>query len=109
MVNTKHNTPENMVNKLQIFDGKTKLKLYQIASYHYDEMKYHRHNGGSQFDEIPSKTNAQGFGKIFKGVSLLIKCLQIKPQVEGKKRNIFDFDLNYIVNKNRGLKRTRRR
>ena len=107
MVNTKRNTLENMVNKLQSFDGKTKLKFYQNANYHYDEIKYQRHNGSSQFDENPSKTIAEGFEKNFNGLSLLIKFLQTKPQVEGMKINYYD--LYYTVNKNRDLKRTRRR
>ena len=39
MVNTTYNSTEDMINKLQQFKGKSKLKFYKNISRYYDEMK----------------------------------------------------------------------
>ena len=38
MVNTKSNTTEDMIDKLQELKGKTKLKVYKNISNYYDNM-----------------------------------------------------------------------
>ena len=38
MVNTKYNSTEDMINKLQQLKGKTKLKFYKSIHNYYDNM-----------------------------------------------------------------------
>ena len=52
-----------------------------------------------QFDEEPFAKKAQGIGKIYHEVSLLMKFLQSKPQVKNMNNNYYD--LHYTVIKNR--------
>ena len=56
-------------------------------------------NKNYRFEEDPFAKNAQGTGKIYHEVLLLMKILQTKPEV--KKININYFDLYYTVIKNR--------
>ena len=95
MVNTKYNSTEDMINKLQSLKGKTKLKFYKNISNYYVEMK----NRNFQTQEDPFAKNAQGISKIYHEVLLLMKFLQTKPQV--KKMNIDYYDLYYTVIKTR--------
>ena len=39
MVNTRFNSTEDMINKLQQLKGKTKLKFFKNITNYYDEMK----------------------------------------------------------------------
>ena len=39
MVNTKYNSTEEMINKLQSLNGKTKLNFYKNLSNYYTELK----------------------------------------------------------------------
>ena len=93
MANT--NTTEDMIDKLQTLKGKRKLKFYKNISNYYDEMK----NKNFRYDEDPFPKNAQGVGKIYHEVLILMKFLQTKPQV--KNMNINYYDLYYSVIKNR--------
>ena len=64
MANTTYNTTQDMINKLQMLKGKTKLKLSKSISNDYDEMNIRRQSGNFQFeDDIFSKT-VRGIGKI---------------------------------------------
>ena len=81
MVNTSYNSTEDMIDKLQELEGKTKLNFYKNISNYYDEMK-HR-NFPNQED--PSARNAQGISKIYHEVLLLMKFLHTKPQIKNMK------------------------
>ena len=95
MVNTKYNTIEDMINKLQELKGKTKLKFYKSISTYYIEMK----NKNFQTQKHPFSRNAQGISKIYHEVLLLMKFLQTNPKV--KNMNINYYDLYYTVIKTR--------
>ena len=75
MVNTTYNSTEDMIQKLQQFEGKTKLKFYRKISNYYKNMNI-------RFDEDPFAKNTQGLSKIYHEVLLLIKYIQTKPQVK---------------------------
>ena len=92
MVNTKHNTTEDMINKLQKLEGKTKIKLYENIGNSYDNMNI-------RLDDDPFAKNAQCISKIFHAVLKLMRFLQTKHQV--KNMNIFYYDLYCTVIKNR--------
>ena len=91
MVNTTYNPTEDMNNKLQSLKGKTKLKFYKIVSNYYNEMK---NKNFQTYQDLFSK-NAQGIGKIYHEVLLLMKFLQTKPQI--KNMNVKYYDLYYTV------------
>ena len=40
MVNTTYTTTEDMINKLQMLKGKTKLSFYKNISNYYDNMNF---------------------------------------------------------------------
>ena len=67
MLNTTYNSnsTENMINKLQSLNGKTKLKFYKNVSNHHDEMKYRRQRNTFQFEEDLFSKNFQGIRKIY--------------------------------------------
>ena len=92
MVNTKYNSTEDMINKLQELKRTTKLKFYKNISNYYNNMNV-------RSDEDPFDRNTQGISGIYHEVFLLMKFLETKPQV--KKMNISYYDLYYIVTKNR--------
>ena len=96
MVNTKYNSTEDIINKLQEIKGKTKLKFYKNISNYYVEMK--NKNYQTQ-DQDPFSKNTQGISKIYHEVLLLMKFLQTKPKV--KNMNINYYDLYYTVIKTR--------
>ena len=91
MVTTNFNSTEDMIDKLQQFKGKTKLKVYKNISIYYTEMK--NKNFQSQQDRFAE--NAQGISEIYHEVLLLTKFLQTKPQI--KNMNIKNYDLYYTV------------
>ena len=70
MVNTTHDSTEEMIRKLQELEGKTKLKFYQNISKYYDNMNIRMH-------ENPFAKNAQGISKIYLEAFLLMKFLQL--------------------------------
>ena len=74
MVNTKYNSTEDMINKLQQLKGKTKLKFYENISNYYVEMK--NRNFQTQ-DQDPFSKNAQGISKIYHEVILLMKFFRL--------------------------------
>ena len=94
MANT--NSTEDMINKLQSLKGKRKLKFYENISDYYTEMK--RINFQTN-QEDPFAKNAEGIGKLYHEVILLMKFLQTKPQI--KNMNINYFDLYYTIIKTR--------
>ena len=77
MVNTKYNSTEDMINKLQSLKGKSKLKFYKNISNYYNEMK----NKNFQTQEDPFSKNVEGISKVYQEVLLLKKFLQTKPQL----------------------------
>ena len=91
MVNTRYNSTEDMINKLQSVKRKTKLKFYKKINNYYTEMK----NKNFQTQRDPCSRNAQGISKIYHELLLLMKYLQTKPQV--KNMNINYYDLYYTV------------
>ena len=95
MVNTKYNTIEDLIIKLQQLKGKTKLKLYKNIHKYYTEMK----NRNFQSQEDTFAKNAQGISKVYHEVLLLKKFLQTKPQVKNMVINYND--LYYTVIKTR--------
>ena len=96
MVNTNYNTTQEMIEKLQLLKGKTKLKFYKNISNYYIEMKNKNFQTNNQ---DPFSRNSQGISRIYIEVLLLMKFLQTKPQV--KKMNINYFVLYYTVIKTR--------
>ena len=96
MVNTNHNTTEDMINKLQELKGKTKLKFYKNISNYYTERKNKNYQ---TFHDDPFSRNAQGISKIYHDVLLLMKFLQTKPQAKNMNKNYYD--LYYAVIKTR--------
>ena len=95
MVNTTCNSTEDLINKLQQLNGKTKLNFYKNISNYYDNMNI-------KFDEDPFAINAQGIIKIHHEVILLMKFFQTKPQI--KNMNVIYYDLYFTVIKNRDEK-----
>ena len=95
MPNSKYNSTENMIIKVQHLKGKTKLKLYRNISNYYDNMKI-------RMDEDPFAKNAQNINKTYHEVLWLLKFLQTKPSFKSMKNNNFYF--YYTVIKNRDEK-----
>ena len=95
MVNTTYNSREDMIIKLQSLKSKTKSKFYKKKTKNYDEMNVRFF----KFKEDTFSKNAQGIGKLYHEVMLLMKFLQTRPQV--KKMNIKFYALYYNVIKNR--------
>ena len=96
MVYTTYNSTEDMNIKLQQLKGKTKLKFYKTIKNYYDEMK----NRNFQIqDQDPFSKNAQGISKPYHEVFLIMKFLQIKPEV--RNMNIDYYNLYYTVIKTR--------
>ena len=92
MVNTNYNTTQEMIEKLQLLKGKTKLKFYKNISNYYIEMKNKNFQTNNQ---DPFAKNAQGISKIYHEVLFLMKYLQTKSQI--KNVNINYYDLYYTV------------
>ena len=88
MVNTTYNSTQDVINKIQLLKGKTKLKLYKDKSNYYDEMKIRRGSGKIQLEEDPFSKKVQGVIKTYHGMKLEMKFLQTKPQVKNMK-NIY--------------------
>ena len=96
MVNTKNNSTQNIINKLQQIKGKTKLKFYKEIGNYYIQMK---NKNFQTYQQDPFAKNAQGISKIYHEVLLVMKILQTKPQI--KNMNINYHDLYYTVIKAR--------
>ena len=94
MVNTTNSSSEDMIDKLQSLKSKTQLQFYKNISNYFDDMKHKIF----RTQEDLSATNAQGISKPYQEVLLIMKFLQIKPQV--KNMNFNYHDLYYSVNKN---------
>ena len=99
MINATNKTTEDMIIKLQSLKDKTKLKFYRNTSNYYDEMNIKN----LKFEDAFSK-NAQGIGKSYHQVLLLMKFPQTEPQVENM--HITYYDLYLTVIKNRDEKET---
>ena len=91
MVNTKYNSTEDMINKIQQLKRKTNLKLDKNMSNYYIKMK----NKFFQTHQDPFSKDAQGISKIYHEMLLLMQFLQTKPQI--KNMNINHYDLYYTV------------
>ena len=92
MVNTTYNSTEDMIDKLQQLEGKTKLKFYKNISNYYNEMKHKTF----QTQQDPFAKNAQGISKIYHELLLLMKFLQTKPQIRNMNINYYDLYYNAI-------------
>ena len=64
-----------------------KFDNFDNLSNFYDEMKIRRENGNFQFEGDPFSKNAQSISKIYHGIFLVQKVLQVKHQV--KDMNIY--------------------
>ena len=91
MTNTIYNSSEEMINKVQLLKGKTKLKFHGNISNYYDEMKIGRESNTFQFEEYPFSKDVQAIGKKYHEVFLLTKILQTDPQVKKMNNNYYDF------------------
>ena len=92
MANTKYNSTDDMIIKLQQRKGKTKLNFNKNISNYYNNMDI-------RMDEDPFAKNASGISKYYHEVILLMKFLQTKPQVKNTNTNYYD--LHYTIIKNR--------
>ena len=90
--NTKYNSTEDMIDKLQELTGKIKIKVYKNLSSYYDNMNI-------RMDEDTFPKIAQRISKLYHKVLLLMKFLQTKPLVKNMNNN--HYDLYYTVIKNR--------
>ena len=90
------NSTGDIIDKLQSLKGKTKLKFYKNISDYYTETK---NKNFQTYDQDPFSKYAQGIGKIYQEVLLLMKFLQTKPQV--KIMNFDYYNLYYTVIKTR--------
>ena len=88
MVKTTYNSSEEMIIKLQLVKGKTKLKFYKSINNYYDEMNFRRQSGVFHFEEDTFSNGVQGIGQIYHEALLIMNFLQTKPSV----RNLI---LNY--------------
>ena len=70
IVNTKYNSTEDMINKLQSLRGRVKIKFCKNLSDYYIEMK--NKNFQSRHED-PFSRNAQGISKNYHEVLLLMK------------------------------------
>ena len=87
---------DNVIDKLKQLKGRSKLKFYKNISDYYKELK----NKNFQSNNIdPFSKNAQGVGKIYHELLLLIEFVQTKPEV--KNMNINYHDLYYTIIKTR--------
>ena len=87
MANTTYSSSEDMIKKLQLLKGKTKLKVYKNISKYYDEINIRRQSGAFQFEEDPFSKDARGISKYYHEVLLLKNFLQTIPQVKNMKFN----------------------
>ena len=92
MVITNYNSTEDMIKNLQQLKRKTIRKFHKNSSNFYDIMII-------RFDEGLFAKNAQGIGKIYHEVLLLMKFLQTKPQVKNMYINYYDFYYTVIENR----------
>ena len=91
-----NSSEDNVIDKLQLIKGRSKLKFYKNISDYYKEMK----NKNFQSNKIdPFSKNAEGIGKIYHEILLLTEFLQTKPDI--KNMNINYIDLYYTVIKTR--------
>ena len=95
--NNNYNTTEDIINKLEELNGKSKLKFNKNISVYYLEMKNINFQSNNQ---DPFAINTQGISKIFLEVLLLMKFLQTKPDI--KNMNINYYDSYYTIIKTRG-------
>ena len=95
MAYTTYNSTEDMIIKLQSLKGKTKLKNYKNISNYYG-------NFNIRMDEDTFAENAQGVGKIYHELLMLMNFLQPKLQVKNMNNNYYV--LYYTVSKNRDEK-----
>ena len=84
MAITTYISAEDMICNLQSLKGKTKLKFYENISNYFDEMNIRNF----KFEEDTFSKSAQGIGKIYHEVILIMKTLQTKPQVKNMNMNI---------------------
>ena len=63
MANTSYISTQHMNKELESLKGKTKLKVYQIISSYYDEMKYRRQKRKCPFEEDTFSKNVENISK----------------------------------------------
>ena len=81
MLSTTYNSSEDMINKLLVLKGKTKLHFYKNISKYYEEMNIRNF----KFEQDLFAKNAQSIGKLCLEVLLLKNIPQTKPQVKNVK------------------------
>ena len=90
----KYKSYQEMIDKLQLLKGKTKLKFRQNYSNIYSEMQWKRYMNEFQFEDIFAR-NAKGIALIMYEALMLLKFFQTKPKL--KQENIDYFDLYYTI------------
>ena len=94
MSQTKYKSYQEMIDKLQLLKGKTKLKYRQNYSNVYSEMQWKRSNNNFQFEDRFAR-NKKGIMLIMLEALMLIKFFQTKPYL--KNENIDYFDIYYVI------------
>ena len=103
MVDTTYYSSEDLINKIQLLNGKTKLKFHQNLNKFFDAMHMRRQSNTFEFEEDPFIKKVESIDKIYHEVLSLMKFIQTKPQVETMKMNYYG--LYYTVIKNRDDKK----
>ena len=85
MVNTTYISTEDMINKLQLLKGKTKLKFYKNISNYYIEMKNKNFQTNNQ---DPFAKNAQGIGKIDIHRASYLRHLKSEKHIKNEEKNL---------------------
>ena len=91
-----NSSEDNVIDKLQLMKGKTKLNTYKNISDYYKEMKNKNFQSNNK---DPFSKNAKGVAKIYHELLLLMEFLHTKP--DNKSMNIIHYDLYYTVIKTR--------
>ena len=96
MSQTKYKSYQEMIDKLQLLKGKTKLKFRQNYSNIYSEMQWKRSNNNFQFeDRFARNRKKKVLMLIMLEAIMLLKFFQTKPYL--KNENIDYFDMYYVI------------
>ena len=75
MKNKKYSTIEDMIVKVQILKGETKLNFHQVFSSYYDEMNYLRQSGKFHFEDDPNSKSVESIAMIMQEALLIMKFI----------------------------------
>ena len=102
MANSKYETTQDVIDKLQSVKGK-KLKVFQNINIYFDEMTCRIQSGTFQFEEYPFADKAEGISEIFPELLFLLEFLQTKPQVRSMFIKSYEFYYTVFENRNEKL------